>query len=200
MGANLAALGGELVQFGQAEAIGPGQFKLSRLLRGRRGTEWAMDAHAIGEPFVLLQPGTLQRLPLAGSLRGSAVAVRSVRPGDTAPAISALAVGEAQRPPSPAHLLAAQSASGLMVSWTRRSRRGWAWLDEMEVPLGEASELYRVELEGVVGRIEIETEVPLTNFDVGQLALVGTGDATLSVRQLGDVAPSRAATVTINLT
>ena len=42
-GTNLAIAGDELLQFGRAEPIGPRRFRLSRLLRGRRGTEWAMD-------------------------------------------------------------------------------------------------------------------------------------------------------------
>ncbi len=199
MGSNLAMLGGELIQFGQSETIGPGQFRLSRLLRGRRGTEWAMAGHAIGEPFALLQPGTLQRIGLAASLRGSAIEIRSARPGDTTPAISALAAGEAQRPPSPVHVDAVQSPAGLLISWVRRSRHGWAWLDDMDAPVGESRELYRVELEGGAGRIEVETDAPFLAFDAAQLAIVGTGDAILSIRQLGDLAPSRAAAMPINL-
>ena len=50
-GANLAMLGEELIQFGTAEQTGPSTFRLSRLLRGRRGSEWAMAGHALGERF-----------------------------------------------------------------------------------------------------------------------------------------------------
>lgn len=200
MGANLAALGGELLQFGLALPIGPGQFRLSRLLRGRRGTEWAMATHAIGEDFALLQPGTLQRIGLTPSLRGSAIAVRVARPGDTAPPISTLASGEALRPPSPVHVRAIAAPASLLVSWVRRSRQGWAWLDDIEAPLGESRERYRCELAGTVGQIEVETEVPQLAFDAGQLAAVGTGEATLSIWQLGDLATSRAATMTVTLT
>jgi hypothetical protein len=39
-GANLALIGDELIQFGAAEPIGNNRFRLSRLLRGRLGTEW----------------------------------------------------------------------------------------------------------------------------------------------------------------
>jgi hypothetical protein len=35
-GANLALLGDELVQFGRAEPMGSGSYRLSKLLRGRR--------------------------------------------------------------------------------------------------------------------------------------------------------------------
>jgi hypothetical protein len=104
MGVNLAGVGSELIQFGVAEPIGTGRFRLSRLLRGRRGTEWAIGTHATAEAFALLQPGTLQRISLAASLRGSIVEVRSVHPVDAAaPAVSATAGGEALRPPSPVH-------------------------------------------------------------------------------------------------
>ena len=55
---NLAAIGDELVQFGRAERIGPARWRLSRLLRGRRGTEWAV----VG----MQQPGV--STPVGGSV------------------------------------------------------------------------------------------------------------------------------------
>ena len=199
MGFNLAAIGGELLQFGSAVPIGPKRFRLSRLLRGRRGTEWAMG-HAIGDAFVLLQPGTLQRIALMSSLRGTAVEVRAARPGDAAPPVSGIAGGEALRPPSPGHLEASQlPAGGIEASWTRRSRDGWAWLDEIDAPLGEARELYRVTLDGPAGSVEAESAVPQILLDAGQVATAGTGEAILSVQQLGDLAASRPESLTINL-
>lgn len=57
-GANLALLGSELIQFGVAQLLtdanGNAYYQLSRLLRGRRGTEWAMASHAAGETFTLI--------------------------------------------------------------------------------------------------------------------------------------------------
>jgi hypothetical protein len=200
MGANLAVLGSELVQFGVAVPLGARRFRLSRLLRGRRGSEWAMGSHAIGDEFALLQPGTLQRISLTPSIRGSTVEVRSARLGDSDPPVSALAEGEALRPPSPVHLRANPSTGGqLEASWVRRSRHGWAWLDDMDAPLGEARELYRVALDGTLGRIEAETSASAIIFTAAQLAPLGTGSATLAVHQLGDLAPSRAATLPITL-
>src|SRR3546814_5498800 len=52
-GANRAMIGNELVQFGGAEQLGPALWRLTRLLRGRAGTEVAA-AHGTGTPFVLL--------------------------------------------------------------------------------------------------------------------------------------------------
>src|SRR5206468_2344903 len=40
-GENLVVLGSELIQFGNALSLGRGRFRLSRLLRGRGGSEWA---------------------------------------------------------------------------------------------------------------------------------------------------------------
>src|SRR5690606_22510652 len=57
--ANLALIGGELLQFGVAEWISPRRFRLSRLLRGRRGTEWAADLHEAGDGFVLIERPSL---------------------------------------------------------------------------------------------------------------------------------------------
>lgn len=58
-GDNLALLGDELIQFGLAEPLGDRRFRLSRLLRGRRGTEWAVTGHLAGEPFVLIEAASL---------------------------------------------------------------------------------------------------------------------------------------------
>lgn len=44
-GANLAVLGDELIQFGRAEPLGGARWRLSRLVRGRRGTSWAAAMH-----------------------------------------------------------------------------------------------------------------------------------------------------------
>ncbi len=201
MGFNLAVLGRELLQFGVATPVGPGRFRLSRLLRGRRGTEWAMGLHAAGEAFAMLQPGTLQKIALAPSLRGSVVEVRSVHAVDAgSPPVASTASGEALRPPAPVHLQAFQAGPGaLQVNWTRRSRDGWAWLNEIDAPLGESAELYSVSLEGSGGRVLVMTSVANYLFDPAQLAAVGTGAANLTIQQIGDQAASHAASLAITL-
>jgi len=74
-GANLAAIGSELIQFASAIPIGPNQFRLSGLLRGCRGTEWAMDSHAPGEAFALIGPGILQEVLFPPLAIGTSVSV-----------------------------------------------------------------------------------------------------------------------------
>ncbi len=62
-GGNFALVGDELIQFGRAEQLAPGLFRLSRLLRGRRGTEWAAATHSVGEAFCVIDPADLALRP-----------------------------------------------------------------------------------------------------------------------------------------
>lgn len=55
-GANACILGGEVIQFTTATRVGgyTNRWTLSGLLRGRRGTEYAISTHTLNENFVLL--------------------------------------------------------------------------------------------------------------------------------------------------
>jgi hypothetical protein len=200
-GANLAAIGSELVQFGSAEPLGERRFRLSKLLRGRRGTEWAMSGHAAGERFVLLSSRSLQRIALPEGSIGTMVEVRAHGPGDGAgSAVSAISHAESLRPPGPVNLTCATDGSGgIDIGWTRRSRLGWTWQDGMDTPIGEARESYRVQLTGAGGSISIETSAAQAHADAEAVASLGAGPISVSVVQIGDRALSRAATIGIDL-
>lgn len=51
---NIALVGSEIIQFVNATDNGSNSYTLDTFLRGRRGTEWSLDTHVIGERFVLL--------------------------------------------------------------------------------------------------------------------------------------------------
>lgn len=53
-GANNAIIGNEVIQFQYASALGGNAYRLSRLLRARKGTEWAVSGHNNGERFIYL--------------------------------------------------------------------------------------------------------------------------------------------------
>jgi hypothetical protein len=138
-GANLALLGNELIQFGVAEALGENRFRLSRLLRGRRGTEWAMSEHATGERFVLLDPATVKSFETPVSALGGSVELLATGLGDAEDPVSVSDIvhGRSVRPPAPVHLSAYREAGGdIRFAWVRRSRIGWAWTSGGDVPLG----------------------------------------------------------------
>jgi len=52
---NLILVGDEIIAFRDVTLLGANQYKLSYLIRGLRGTEWAMNKHTNGEQIVLLQ-------------------------------------------------------------------------------------------------------------------------------------------------
>lgn len=200
-GSNLAVLGGEVIQFGSAVAVGPRRFRLSRLLRGRRGTEWAMASHGLGERFALLSPAALQPIELSLEAVGTIVAAKAGGLADEdAPAIQIVPEGEALRPPSPVHLRARWAADGSVnISWVRRSRVGWAWIDGIDTPLGESAEKYRLRLDGPGASLTAEAILPELTIEAAAMATLGPGDVAVSVVQVGDYAVSRPALLTIHL-
>lgn len=151
-GANGALINGEIVQFANAVLIGPGRYRLSRLLRGRLGTEHRIATHAIGSRFVLLDPGRFERPTFSASSIGLAIAWRFAPvpqgpTGDQSGQISFANGGEALKPWSPAHVRGARNGAGdLSISWVRRTRYGGWWRDLTDVPLNEETERYEVDV------------------------------------------------------
>jgi len=108
--------------------------------------------------------------------------------------------GEALRPPSPVALVAEMQPNGdLAVRWTRRSRLGFAWLDGMDAPLGEAIERYLVSVHGSLGLIELEAAEAVAIVTASALASVGVGQASVEVRQAGDRGVSQPAIIDIDI-
>lgn len=197
-GANLAAVGEELLQFGGVEPLGDRRFRLTRFLRGRRGTEWAADAHAAGEPFTLIARETL--VSIEGPA-GAEARVLASGAGDSPDAASAARTitAEMLRPPSPVHLRAVETADGdLAISWVRRSRLGWTWTDGADTPLGEETERYQLSLSGAGFARTVETSSPTYLYAAAARAADGPGPLTLSVVQTGSFAPSRPAVLILD--
>jgi hypothetical protein len=154
-GGNAAALqnasgGWEILQFANAELVDGNTYLLSRLLRGQAGSDDAMS-HPLpaGAPFVLLDS---HLVPLARGLDalGRAMQLRLVAAGrshddPSAVALSVTPGATALRPLSPVHVAAIRKPDGIHVSWIRRTRidgDGWG----VEVPLGEETEAYQLEI------------------------------------------------------
>lgn len=195
-GANLAALGREIIQFGSVISLGSGRFQLSRLLRGRAGTEWACGSHAAGEAFCLLQPLTIQAIELPAWSIGAEIA--ATIGGGTGATITFGAEG--LRPPSPVNLIGELQPGGdLVLTWIRRSRQGFAWVDGVDAPLGETAEQYRVMITGAAGVIELTTNQPSLTVAGGELAAIGTGVVTIQVVQTGDFAASHPTQISFSL-
>jgi hypothetical protein len=194
-GSNLAVVGSELLQFGVAEPQGQGRFRLTRLLRGRGGTEWAIQSHSVGEPFAMIERDALRAISLSAWASGSTITASARNVTGTSTMSPPIVVnGESLRPPSPVGLqFSVDVAGNITLAWTRRSRNGWAWTDEVDAPLGETVERYRVTVTRSLGSIERETDEPQLLISAAELAGIGAGAATVQVRQVGDWATSRPA-------
>ena len=154
-GANVAALRNadgawEVIQFANAELTGEREYTVSRLLRGQAGSEWAMtSALAAGSAFVLLDQQVITVASGIAALERT-LPLRVVAAGRDIGDASALALeatprATALRPLAPANVKAVRDGSGVALSWIRRTRiDGDSWTGE--VPLGEDSERYEVDI------------------------------------------------------
>ncbi|MDJ1007523.1 MAG: glycoside hydrolase TIM-barrel-like domain-containing protein [Paracoccaceae bacterium] len=182
-GANRAAIAApgsddwEVFQFAEATPVAPDLWDLSMRLRGQAGTDHlAETAWPLGSMVVLLGQG-LRQVSLPSSLRGLA---QVWRVGPARRAVSDASYvemtrafgGIGLRPYAPVHLRAAgDGAGGHRLTWIRRTRidgDGWAGLD---VPLGEASELYlvRILVDGAIRR-EATVAAPLFDYSAAMKA------------------------------
>lgn len=187
-GANLALIGDELVQFRDAEVLDTNAYRLSGLLRGRKGTEWATASHGADEAFVLLTAGDLIRVAANHSLIGAERQYRGATRGQAitdAQTITFTARGMALKPLSPCHVNGRRSEAGdWTISWVRRARIDSEWRDGVDVPLDEPAEAYEVEiLDDAVVKRTIATGTPSAIYTAAeQVADFGTEQATLAVR------------------
>lgn len=191
-GANILVCGGEVIQYASAIDLGGNTFELSRLLRGRRGTEHlAWDDHATGTMVAFITADTAQRFKAKLTESGRTVDLHAFDVGKTGadytntPKTSLLLEGNARKPWSPGAIELARSGDDLVVDWVYRSR----WGEELEdggtgvVPLGESTELYHVEVwdstfTTLVRTIDTLTSPTWTYSDTDQATDFGSAPAS----------------------
>lgn len=190
-GVNLALLGDELVQFGRAEPLGSARWRLSGLLRGRRGTEAATGAQMVGDRFVLIEAEAARTFDLPLSVLGREMRVMASGVGDATPVETRCVMrGASVVPPSPVHLgWRAEADGSATVRWTRRSRAGWRWIDGVDAPLAEEREAYRVTIATGSSSRDVEVLEPSVSVNATERA----GTFSIAVRQRGMFGESLAA-------
>lgn len=162
---NVAAIeagagGWEIIRFRTATLSSAGIYVLSGLLRGMRGTEWAMGLHAVDDRFVQLQLSGLRRTPSEVTEIGIARYWRTITLGRTlstalSESLANNAVGK--KPFAPVNLRGDRNTSGdIAFTWDRRTRLSvrYGGAGGSYTPLGEDSESYEVDVydSGVVVR------------------------------------------------
>ena len=162
------------------------------LLRGRRGTDWAIDGHAGGESFVLIEAATLRAVDLSAAAIGSTIMVRASGPGDGSMAADASLPlrAAALRPPAPIAFDARRQDDGaIRFTWTRRSRIDWSWRDGLDAPAGEDGERYRLTIAPTAGSVRtIETPESAYDYTAAEQVADGAVGATMlmaDLRQIG---------------
>ena len=165
----------EIVQAGSAELIAPGRYRLTRLLRGQRGTENSIASTVTTGARVVVLGTALASLPISEADLGRPWNWRigpAARPvaDETYVAVSFTPEGAGLRPFSVARVeqpwRTPRSPGDLTIRWTRRSRSlaadSWG---VGEVPLAEDSEAYEVEiLDGVTVKRTLATTTSSTLY------------------------------------
>lgn len=194
-GANLAWVGGEIIQFQTAVQEMDGRYRLSGLLRGRRGTEHKISSHAASEKFILLSESSILAASLSPSDIAKSLMFKAVTFGQEEVLISPVALsyeGNNLKPFSPVHPQGVRDGgNNLTISWIRRSRVGGDWLDNADVPLGEVYEKYDVEImDGVTLKRTLTNVTPdVTYTQALQIEDFGSvpADVTVRIYQISDL-------------
>lgn len=148
---NLMVVGSEVIQYLNATLVSTGVYTLSGLLRGRRGTEWAISGHGASETCVKLQADGMRRVTTDLARIGAQRHVKGVSNQTTVSSATDQLftdTGIALKPFSVTALRSAPSGSDLSLTWIRRTRMSCLYGGSIGVstPLGEESERYRVRI------------------------------------------------------
>jgi hypothetical protein len=203
----------EILQAGSAELIAPGRYRLTRLLRGQRGTEQAMGNPTPAGARVVVLDSLLADLPVAEADLGIPWNWRigpASKPvsDETYVARSFTPQGMGLKPFAPVHVeqswRRARVPGDLTIRWTRRDRSLAAdsW-NAAEVPMSEASGMFVVDiLDGSVVKRSLTTDITSAVYTAADQtadwgALLGPGDSlTVRIAQIGQLFGAGAASVT----
>lgn len=141
----------EVLQFQDAALVGEKTYELTMLLRGQAGTDAQMRAAtSAGARFVVLD-SAVSAVDMTADDIGLPLnwtwgpANRDI--GDSSYDLRQHSfAGVGLRPLSPVHLRGRHGGDDIHLSWTRRTRTGGDGWEQVEVPLGEASEAYEIDI------------------------------------------------------
>lgn len=179
-GANALAIecqagGYEILQFHTAELNAPNSYRLTKLLRGQRGTEPEMlQGAAVGAMVVVLSEDRVPLVPMTSDQSGLSLNYQVVPPGRALDDPASLALSHAStvraaRPLAPVHLRARRGPDGIHLAWIRQTRQGGENWEQVDVPLSEEREAYEVDiLSGQTVVRTITSEIPTTLYPVAE--------------------------------
>ena len=133
----LGLFGNEIIAWQNAELIAAATYKLTKLIRGLRGTEHQIDNHTVGERFVLLAGSGARILRVPANLDSlrQTIKLKAVHGGQSPDFVeeetSIYISGQGIAPYSPVtpEILLNTETNDLTIEWTLRTRRLGQWRD-----------------------------------------------------------------------
>jgi len=193
-GQNIAVVQGadgawEIIQFAHAELIASNTYRLSRLLRGLGGEEGlAKRSVASGAPFIILDDAIVT-IATGVSTYGVTCSYK-IGPSKMAYTdasyvdVTTTVTGKALQPYAPVSVTASRQAGGVFISFLRRGRLDSDGWEPVDIPLGEDSEAYAIDVcsgSAVVRTLSVTAPQCLyTNMQ--EMADFGSQQSRLSLR------------------
>lgn len=153
-GGNLIAYGApgrwEICSPRNVEEQSDGSYLMYDWLRGRFGSEWAMTLHQAGDSIVLLTDPDVVFVSMPSASIGAEYQYRGITAGqsidsDLSRALTYTAVN--LKPLSGVYPRASKSpANDWTINWIRRGRLSPEWRNLVDVPVGESTEAYEIDI------------------------------------------------------
>lgn len=156
---NNMMIGAELVRFRTATFVSAGVYTLSGLLRGQKGTEWAMAGHTSADVVVLIQTAGIRYVSIDLPSLSAERWYKGVTLGKSLASVSGEAFtceGVSLKPLAPVNLRrTVGTANQITVTWDRRTRLACTFTGAagISVPLGELTEAYEVDVVLIAGSV-----------------------------------------------
>ena len=178
----------EIFGFAKATLVGPQTYQLSRLLRGLGGADMLCQRVVPAGATVVLLSNALLALGSGASALGLAETYK-VGPASrdytdaSYVTLTATPGALALMPYHPVQARAQRSAAGVTLTFIRRGRLGSDAWDQIEIPLGESSEAYQIDVlnNGIVKRT-LSASAPLVLYAASdELSDFGAPQSALSL-------------------
>lgn len=142
---NYALIGNEVIQFANADLIEEDVYRLSCLIRGVGGTEEYAKNHKSGEKFILLEMTKISNIveDLSSLNTTTWLYAQSLGKSPSGFNYNFVNNGLTIKPLSP-YAFKIKNDNNFNLHWYRRARKDAGWIDNIDVPLDENSEIYSV--------------------------------------------------------
>lgn len=179
----LFLLGDEILSANTATLTAVNTYTLSNLVRGERGTEWAIAGHGSNERFYLL--GECERA--TGNLGdlNTAIQYKALTTGQALGDVSATtftSTGKALKPYAPKSVSAYKPVDDIIVNWIRRDRKDNSSVGTPQ--LNEYNERYEIDIfnGSTVVRTLSATSPTATYTQAQQITDFGSGQTSIIVK------------------